>query len=51
MRLIDFETGKVLQIFGGHTGAVRAVAFSFDGKFVASCCEDNKVRLFNIVAP
>ncbi len=48
MYLLDFATGQTLQEFTGHIGPVWAVTFSADGKFVASSCNDNKVRLFKV---
>ncbi|HQU42978.1 MAG TPA: hypothetical protein PK867_09205 [Pirellulales bacterium] len=36
VRLIEAATGKIGRLFIGHGGALRAVAFSPDGKLVAS---------------
>ncbi len=40
VRLWDIETGTAHITFGDHSGLVRAVAFSLDGRLLASGSRD-----------
>jgi WD40 repeat protein len=43
----DAQTGKQLRLLTGHTDAVTGVAFSPDGKQLASSCRDHDARVWN----
>lgn len=47
-RLVDLETGEMIQQFTGHTSRVNAVAFSPDGNSVLTGSADSTIRLWDI---
>ena len=50
VRVYDWPRGKVLHTFTGHRGPVTALAFSPDGKTLASGSADTTVLLWNLTA-
>ncbi len=45
--IFDRGAGALLHTLAGHTGPVRAVAFSRGGSQVATACDDGFIRLFD----
>ncbi|KDQ58712.1 hypothetical protein JAAARDRAFT_193243 [Jaapia argillacea MUCL 33604] len=44
----DTSSFECVQVLGGHTGAVNAIAFSGDGDHIATGSFDNSIRLWNL---
>ena len=45
-RLLDADTGRVLSVWEGHSDRVRAVAFSSDGRWLATGSRDGTAKVW-----
>ena len=48
IKLWDISSGKLLRSFGDHDLAIKTLAFSSDGKLLASSSKDKTVRIWNL---
>ena len=45
IKLSDFDTGQEIQALKGHVAPVMSIAFSPEGRLIASGCMDGTVRI------
>jgi len=45
---MDADSGQMLRSLNGHSGAVRSLAFSPDGKRLAAGSDDNTVDVWAV---
>ncbi|HVF87793.1 MAG TPA: caspase family protein [Pyrinomonadaceae bacterium] len=50
VRVWDAEAGRELQVFNGHTNSISALAFSPDGKLLATGSDDSDIRLWDVTS-
>lgn len=50
IRLLDVARGRVLGSFSGHKQAIFALAFSPDGRTLASASDDSTLKLWNVAS-
>ena len=48
VRVWDVGTGKEVRLFEGHRGPVKALAFSPDGKRLATASRDSTVLIWDV---
>lgn len=48
VRVWDVATGRSLQVMAGHEGEVRGIAWSADGKLLASGSRDHDARIWDV---
>lgn len=48
VKIVDWQTGKVIKPFEGHTGHVLDVSWRHDGKRIASAGADNAIKVWNV---
>jgi len=50
LRVVDLSTNRELHKFSGHKGPVWCVCLTDDGRTLASCAEDKKICLWNVLS-
>src|SRR5262249_44333585 len=50
IELVELSTGNSLGLLIGHTGPIRAIAFSSDGKRLVSMALDHSLRIWDLAA-
>jgi len=48
IRVWDTRTGKLHSVFSGHKQSIASIAFSPDGKTLASSSDDSTLKFWNI---
>jgi WD40 repeat protein len=46
--LINLSKWRALTTLQGHSGYVNSIAFSPDSKYLASCSDDNMVKIWSV---
>lgn len=50
VRILDESSGRILTTLEGHSGPVRALAFSPDGQLLASGSDDGTAKIWNLLS-
>jgi len=51
VNVFDVETGKTVVTLEAHTMPIRGVCFSPDNQLLATACDDNTIKIIDILAP